>query len=422
MNYKEQISEFIENHKSEMSEFLKELAKIPSVLSEPEENMPYGKAVNDAIYLSLNRAKALGLHAEAWKNQATLVSFKGEEPKLAILAHLDVVPATPEGWKTPPFEPTVIDNMIYGRGVSDNKGPVVASLYALYAIKSLGIELKHDAMLFLGGCEESGQEDLKDYIGTHKMPKYCFTPDGCFPVGNAERGRIVIICNTDFCSDKILSVSAGKGVNIVPDYAEAQLVDGKIEAFGSSTHAAHPQNGNNALTALLEKLSDKDETIKKLSQNFPHGVFNGAGLGLNGGIDISLTQLKIENGKMFFTADGRVNLGVSASALAETIQKNISFPIQIQVDEPHFVSPDSDTVKTLNKVYEEYTPYKGGTYTLDAMTYAHYVDGAVIFGGVIRGDGCANAHGVNECYNLNTLTESAKIFAGTILEICGAEQ
>ncbi len=421
MNYKEQISVYIDDHKSEMVAFLQKLAKIPSVLSEAEENMPYGKAVNDVLYLSLDKAKALGLSVESWKNKATMISINRKETNLAILAHLDVVPADPNGWLTPPFEPTIVDNMIYGRGVSDNKGPAVAALYALYAIKSLGIDLKYNVMLYLGGCEENGQDDLKDYLNTHKMPPYCFTPDGCFPVGNAERGRIVITCNTDFTSEQIIAVRAGKGVNIIPDYAVAELSDGKIEAHGKSTHAAHPKNGDNALTALLEKLSEVDQTIKKLSKNFPHGVFDGSGLGLRGGLDISLTQLKIKNGKLFFTADGRVNLGVSAETLAETIQKNISFPIQMRVNEPHFVPDDSDIVKKLNKVYEEYTPHTGGTYTLDAMTYAHHVDGAVIFGGVLPRDGCANAHSADECYNLNTLTESAKIFAGAILEICEAE-
>ncbi len=418
MNCKERISAFIDDHKSEMAAFLQELARVPSVLSDADGDAPFGKAIGEALELAAAKAGALGLGGASWENKASIVNLNDKETRLAILAHLDVVPATPEGWNNPPFEPTIVGNMIYGRGVSDNKGPAVASLYALYAIKSLGIDLKYNVMLYLGGCEENGQRDLLDYTRTHKMPPYCFTPDGCFPVGNAERGRIVITCNADFASDKIVSLSAGKGINIIPDYAVAELTDGKVEVFGRSTHAAHPKAGDNALTALLEKLSDSDETLKALSRHFLHDVFNGAGLGLGGGLDISLTQLRIADGKIFFTVDGRVDLGVSAAALAKTIEENISFPVQIKVSEPHSVSVDADIVKRLNKVYEEYTHYAGGTYTLDAMTYAHHVDGAVIFGGVLPKDGCANAHGVNEVYNLDTLTASAKIFAGAIMELC----
>ncbi len=422
MDYKTEISKFIDAKKNNMVILLQKLASIPSVLGETSENMPFGKEINDVLELALSEAEALGLKSCCFENKADIVYLNNKETKLAILNHLDVVPASPEGWTNPPFEPTINGNMIYGRGVSDNKGPAVAAIYAMYAIKKLGIPLKNNAMLYLGGCEENRCADLQYYLENNTLPEYVFTADACFPVGNAERGRIVITCNTDFHSDKIISVKSGKGVNIIPDYALAQLKYRTIETFGTSTHSAHPSEGENALTSLLAKLSDTDENIKKLSDYFPHNVFDGSGLGLDGGLDISITQLKIENGKMFFTADGRVNLGVSAETLAEKIKQTISYPVQMLVKEPHYVDENADIVKKLNKVYVEYTPHKGGIYTLDAMTYAHSVDGAVIFGGVLPGDGCANAHGINECYNLNTLVESAKIFAGAILEICEIEE
>ncbi len=422
MNYKSEISSFIDANKNNMVVLLQRLASIPSVLGEASDNMPFGKEINDILELAFSEADALGLNVCCFENRADIVTINSNKTKLAILCHLDVVPASPEGWTNPPFEPIIKNNMIYGRGVSDNKGPAVAALYALHAIKSLGINLKHNAMLYLGGCEENGCRDLNYYLQKNKLPEYVFTPDACFPVGNAERGRIVLTCNTEFSSDKIISVNAGKGVNIIPDYAVAQLKFDNIECFGKSTHAAHPKEGDNALTSLLEKLSSVDETMKILSDYFPHNVFDGSGLGIDGGLDISITQLKIENGKMFFTVDGRVDLGVSSQKLAEKIQQTISFPVDMIVKEPHYVDENSDIVKKLNKVYEEYIPHKGSTYTLDAMTYAHSVDNAVIFGGVLPGDGCANAHGVDECYNLNTLVESAKIFAAAILEICEVYQ
>ncbi len=448
MDYKTEISKFLDAQKNNMVMLLQKLASIPSVLGDASENMPFGKDINDVLELTLSEAEALGLKAYCFENRADIVKINDKEPKLTILSHLDVVPATPEGWNNPPFKPTVAGDMIYGRGVSDNKGPSVAALYALYAIKSLGIELKNDAMLYLGGCEESGCRDLTYYLKNNTLSEYVFTPDACFPVGNAERGRIVLTSNTEFKSDKIVSIEAGKGVNIIPDFAQARLKNvalydvetlasqidvssytvskeqGEIvlTMHGESTHAAHPSWGLNALTALIDVLGRLDENIKPLANHFPHKVFGGEGLGLDGGLDISITQLKIENGKMFLTADGRVDLGVSSEKLATKIKKNISYPIELLVKEPHYVDENADIVKKLNKVYEEYTPHKGGIYTLDAMTYAHSVDGAVIFGGVLPGDGCANAHGVDECYNLDTLVESAKIFAGAILEICEVEE
>lgn len=447
MDYKTEISKFIDNHKNNMIELLKKFAEVASVLGKGTEFMPYGKGIDDILKLAISEITELGLNVSCYENRADIVNINDKEPKLAILCHLDVVPATPDGWTNPPFEPTIKGNMIYGRGVSDNKGPAVAALYALYAIKELDIPLKHNAMLYLGGCEENGCEDIDYYLIKNAFPEFVFTPDACFPVGNAERGRIAVECNRDFKSDRIIAIEAGKGVNIIPDFAQARLKDAslfeienlvyKIEnvtyviskendeivlkIYGRSTHAAHPSQGVNALTALLDVLGKIDESISCLSDCFPHNVFKGEGLGLGGGIDISITQLKINNGKMFFTADGRVDLGRSSAELSKIIEKNIPYPVEMLVREPHCTEENAEIVKKLNKVYEEYTGFKGGTYTLDAMTYAHSVEGAVIFGGVLPGDGCGNAHGVNECYNLDTLVESAKIFAGAIIEICGKE-
>ncbi len=439
-----EIAGFIDSHRDEMAAFLADLVRIPSVLSSGTEAMPYGERIDEALRLTAAKAAEMGLCVASFENRANLISLGGGEASLAILCHVDVVPADAQGWDTPPFDPTVKDGFLYGRGAADNKGPLVAALYALYALKSLGAALPHDALLYLGGCEENGCEDIGHYLKKHTLPPYVFTPDACFCVGNAERGRIVVRCRTQAASGRLLSLHSGKGVNIVPDHAQAKLagVDAaalqaalagipdvtftvrqlgdvtELPAHGRSTHAAHPQRGVNALTGLLAALSGFDSLAGQLSRYFPHGVFDGSGLGLSGGLDISLTGLQLENGELSFTADGRVNLGADAHALAETLRRTVAFPVQLDVKPPHFVSPDARVVTGLKKVYEAHTGQAGDIYTLDAMTYAHEADGAVIFGGVLRGDGSGGAHGANERYSLSTLAEAAKLFAGAILEFC----
>ena len=56
---------------------------------------------------------------------------------------------------------------------------------------------------------------------------------------------------------------------------------------------------------------------------------------------------------------------------------------------------------------------------MDAGTYARIAKDAVIFGGVLYGDGGCNAHSENECYSLETLAAAVKMFAKAIVEICG---
>jgi acetylornithine deacetylase/succinyl-diaminopimelate desuccinylase-like protein len=53
-------------------------------------------------------------------------------PHVIIYGHYDVQPADPLNlWKTPPFEPTIIGNRIYGRGAADNKGPLMTNIAAV---------------------------------------------------------------------------------------------------------------------------------------------------------------------------------------------------------------------------------------------------------------------------------------------------
>ena len=90
------------------------------------------------------------------------------EKGLDILAHLDVVPVT-DGWTvTDPFEPVVTEGKIYGRGTCDDKGPAIAALYAVRAIRELGIPLKKSVRLILGADEECGSSDLAYYYEIEK--------------------------------------------------------------------------------------------------------------------------------------------------------------------------------------------------------------------------------------------------------------
>ena len=64
------------------------------------------------------------------------------------------------------------NGVIYGRGVLDNKGPVIACLYGLAAVKSLGLTLRHPARIIFGCDEETGFEDLRYYLSKEKPPVY----------------------------------------------------------------------------------------------------------------------------------------------------------------------------------------------------------------------------------------------------------
>ena len=97
-----------------------------------------------------------------------------------------VVPAG-SGWTSDPFTLTRKDGRLIGRGVLDDKGPAISSLYALRAIKEAGIPLKRRVRIFLGCDEERGWACVNRYKQTEPNPTLAFTPDGSYPVINSEK-------------------------------------------------------------------------------------------------------------------------------------------------------------------------------------------------------------------------------------------
>eukprot|EP00045_Choanoeca_perplexa_P016897 m.234799 g.234799 ORF g.234799 m.234799 type:complete len:489 (-) comp17392_c0_seq2:3794-5260(-) len=84
---------------------------------------------------------------------------------LLIYGHYDVQPAEKsDGWDTEPFVLTEVEGKLYGRGSSDDKGPVIGWLWAIEAASALGYELPVNIKMVFEGMEESGSEGLDDLI------------------------------------------------------------------------------------------------------------------------------------------------------------------------------------------------------------------------------------------------------------------
>ena len=117
MQYKVQIHNYVQNHKDEIVETLKELIKIPSVRSEVEENAPFGKECARLLRLIEQLYKDNGFETELDSNGGYLLSYYGKgEKTLGIFAHADVVPGGNDWALTAPFEPLEQDGFIIGRG------------------------------------------------------------------------------------------------------------------------------------------------------------------------------------------------------------------------------------------------------------------------------------------------------------------
>ena len=124
---KREIIDYFKKNKDEMIKAISELVAVPSVRGAAEEGKPFGKKPYEALMLALKKAESFGFKTASCDGYVGTVDLNGGEQELAVLAHLDVVPAG-EGWDTDPYTVVEKDGMIFGRGVSDDKGPAVAAL------------------------------------------------------------------------------------------------------------------------------------------------------------------------------------------------------------------------------------------------------------------------------------------------------
>ena len=147
------FDKYINSKKDEMLSELSNLISFKSISCENSSSIyPFGEECNKALNYILDLGKKLGFRAKNVDGYCGYIEF-GEGNKLVgIIGHLDVVPVS-DDWTYNPFKATIIDNKIYGRGAIDDKGPVIASVYAMKAVMD-NCKINKRVRLILGLNEE----------------------------------------------------------------------------------------------------------------------------------------------------------------------------------------------------------------------------------------------------------------------------
>ncbi len=435
----QKLNDIIEKNKPRMLETLSELIAVKSVAENKSGGIyPYGKPCAEALEIMLKAAENMGFATKNYEYHAGVADWDNSlgKPQLGVLCHLDVVPASPENWSSDPFKMVIRNGCIYGRGSIDNKGPAVAVLYAMNAIKEAGIVLKKNVRFLFGCDEENGSSDIEYYLTKDKMPPMVFTPDGSYPVIHIEKGMLRFRFTKKY-NGCISSMNAGTVPNAVPAYAEAVLKDSSMECYaGIAAHASTPDLGDNAITGLLSVLAERQkcedcEDAVALSKLFPHGYTGGEGLEItaedneSGKLTCVLSMMSVENGVITCTADVRYPVCTSKQKLLEKIKQKLSecgFETEVLIaSEPHKTPADSPFVQTLLSVYEEETGEKGECIAIGGGTYVHDIEGGVAFGAEMP-DYQYNMHGHDEHYPIEHLMAATRMIAAAIVKICGEEK
>lgn len=403
---------------------LKGLLRIASTSGDAgtiDEMTPLGKNINDAIDYMLAVGKRFGFETQNLDGCCGIIDMGEGEEMVGVLVHIDTV-SVGEGWSVDPFDATIIDGKVYGRGTNDDKGPAMVALYAMKALKDSGVPVNKRIRLIIGGDEESGSWRCMDrYKETEMMPDYAFSPDAFYPVIFAEKGILKVqIHNKTDLGGEDMTLKAGKQINIVPDYAEAEVEGRKFTAKGKAAHAMEPQNGVNALLELGRMLKEAGIVhpfLNLLEKANREGFNIAVSDKVSGELTINPAIARVDAQGSRLECDIRYPVTVDAEDLLNRIRQAVD-PIGYEADAmqivlPLYVKKDSPLVQTLLGVYRDITGDRTEPLAIGGGTYARAFDNAVAFGVLFPGepDMC---HQVDEYWSVEDMMTNLQIIAGAL--------
>lgn len=457
----------IDTYENEIVSSTQEIISIKSVEDKPLPGMPFGEGPYKSLEYILLLGESMRFKGKNLEGYAGHLDLGTGEEVVGVLAHVDVVPEG-EGWTYPPYGGEIHNGNIYGRGTVDDKGPAIAVLYAMKALKESGVNLNRKIRLIVGANEETGWKCMEHYFKHEKAPDMAFTPDADFPVIHGEKGIIVFdlvfkMNNPTDCDIYLKGLKGGNAPNMVPDHAEALLqvkdldklkisidnfnsnkdykvlltLEGdlvKIIAKGISAHGSTPEKGSNAISHLMNFLGcifDGECSICRYIDIYNKRIafkHNGEGIGcgleddVSGKLNFNPGMIRVEDGNIVLTINVRYPIKTSAKEVYEGIKENLKDTTIELVEgnsdsKPLYVPVDDFLVEKLMNVYREQTgDVDSKPITIGGGTYARAMNNAVAFGPMFPGQKDV-AHQKDEYISIDHLMRITKIYAQALYEL-----
>ena len=415
---------FIEANMEDIIKDIKAVVDIPSVKSEAETGAPFGREIRRALDKALEIAGRMGFKTVNCEDYLGYAELPGEkEAYIGTIAHLDVVPAG-NGWNTDPYDMVVKDGYLMGRGVVDNKGPLILTYYMGKFFKDLGAPLPYSLRMMAGCDEESGMEDVEYYIHHYEEPVFLFTPDSEFPLCNGEKGCLCgNFTSGRFEDGAIMDFQGGMAHNAVADQASAVIranpeqcpeadritvtaVDGgvRIEAAGIGGHASHAEGTINAIGLIADYLLE-NSLVTKEEEKFPP-------LSIIGGM------IRMEDGVLKQNFDSRYPTNTTGSDLVKKLSDlGAQYGVKVTDVEdsvPFYIGVDKPEIKACLDAGNEIRGVDGKPFTMGGGTYARHFKNAISFGTEIPAeplpDFVGKIHTFDEGIGIDRLKMSLKIY------------
>jgi predicted dipeptidase len=397
-------------YQDEMLEVLKTLVEIPT--DQPPDVNQYENPNIIKLGEVIERiVTKFGLKFRNADNRVFEVILEGSESmneSFGVYTHGDVVPADKSKWvledgtQLDPYKMKIIGDKIYGRGTEDDKASIVASLFAMKAIKESGLKVKRDIRLIIETTEETGGAGFRYYRERFDIPEYNVVLDNLYPVVTAEKGFVLISAGFKIREPggegiEVVNITGGTTITQIPASSTVALktcepskIKTKLDAlaeqfistnggnfriesavkdentleltvFGISAHSSIPETGVNPIPRAFVFLHTAMEQMKFRQNHFTDAiryVFDNYGLDFYGkkmGIDysdefmgpltVSLTVVALTEDSLKIEDSGRPPRGKEVDDLKTEIEEKLS-------DYKHKTSLDFDCdVKVWNYMY-----------------------------------------------------------------------
>ena len=464
------LEDYIKNIKEEMIQKLQELIQIPSVYTKSKNPlMPFGENANKALEYMLDLGKKLGFRTKNINGYCGYIEFGEGKEMLGIIGHLDVVPSG-DNWTYPPFSATIFDNKIYGRGAIDDKGPVMASLYAMkYVLDNCNVNKR--VRLILGLNEENDWKCIDYYKAHEEPPTIGFSPDADFPCIYAEKAILTPYFSLDYSQYANAPISIEEidcnqnAINVVPKICSTLLKinssilmedlikvlkkiinnygfeidiyklndeEIKLTSHGVGAHAAHPDLGINAISRLIVVLNalfknyNIDIELLDFFSKYIGTEYDGKSLGINykdesGNLTLNVGNIRLENNILKIGLNLRIPIHTSIEKIENTFLTCLAHYPEIQYrkvgSKPALYIPkDNYLVKTLCDIYNEEANSYLEPIAIGGATYARAFENCVSFGANLpsQKDMC---HQTDEFISIDNLLFACKVYAKAICEL-----
>ena len=424
-----------------------ELVRIPSVCAGEAGGYPFGEAIDQALRKALQIAAELGFRTQYGDGGYYGFAEIGEgEELLGILGHLDVVPpGNLQDWDHDPFDPVEKDGMLYGRGTQDDKGPLMAALYAVKALLDAGVKFNKRIRFIFGSDEETLWRCINRYKEKEELPDMGFSPDARFPLIFAEKGLLQL--HLEGSNGSGISLTGGSAFNAVPDtifYDGERLDDlaskldeldfdyerkgNGIEVKGKAAHAMVSEEGINAIARLciaLRAIGIESKAIDFVAQEIGEDssatrIFGECADGPSGKLKFNVGKIDIGQLEQL-SIDSRIPVTVPKAEIVSKLS-TAAARYGLEYKEFDWLAPlylplDHFMIQTLMKVYRQYSgdaqtdPRASG-----GATYARAMPNCVAFGALTY-DELLTEHQPNERTVLTNLYKAMDIYAHAIFAL-----